>query len=148
MERPRTPHHVQVGLSLSPSLSCTGVSKQLNGRRQDYCELKIKEKGLKGQSANNRRESMQSPASRPRGFNAFHEMAKAKKNSDKKDAEVWLEFMGYKLKVQENDGIASVNAEDVQHVKGSTLKFVGLGSNLSFKDIKVYLSEFPYLMDR
>lgn len=75
-------------------------------------------------------------------------MAKAKKNSDKKDAEVWLEFMGYKLKVQENDGIASVNAEDVQHVKGSTLKLVGLGSNLSFKDIKVYLSEFPYLMDR
>ena len=85
---------------------------------------------------------MQSPTSRPRGFNAFQEMAKAKKLSEKK-TEVWLEFMGYKLKVQENDGLASVNAEDVQHVKGSTLKFVGSGSNLSFKDIKVYL-ELPY----
>lgn len=85
---------------------------------------------------------MQSPANRPRGFNAFHEMAKAKDPSGKK-AEVWLEFMGYRLKVHEKNGDGSVNAEDVQLVPGSTLKFVGCGPNLNFKDIKV-CHEFPY----
>lgn len=99
--------------------------------------MKIKEKGLTGKTAANRKDSM---LTRPRGFNAFAEMAKGKgtpqAGEDKPKPEIWLEFMGSKLRVNEEDG-GSVKADDVPHVKGSTLKFTGCGGDVFFKDIKV-----------
>lgn len=99
--------------------------------------MKIKEKGLTGKTAAIRRDTLTRPGGR--GFNAFHEMAKGKDGAagkDKPKPEIWLEFMGAKLRVLEEDG-GSVKAEDVPHVKGATLKFVGCGGNASFKDLKV-----------
>jgi lupus La protein len=106
--------------------------------REAYCDMKIKEKGLTGKAAVNRKDSM---ATRPRGFNAFHEMAKgdkakAKGSKDKPKPEIWLEFMGTRLRVHEENG-GSVKSEDVPYVKGGTLKFTGCGGNVSFRDIKV-----------
>lgn len=97
--------------------------------------MKIKEKGLTGKTAANRKDSM---ANRPRGFNAFQEMAKSNKKAEKEKPkpEIWLEFMGTRLRVHEENG-GSVKAEDVPYVRGSTLKFTGCGGNVNFKDIKV-----------
>lgn len=102
--------------------------------------MKIKEKGLTGKSAVNRRESMVSGGPRPRAFNAFQEMAKAKSGSksggDKPKPEIWLEFMGSKIRVHEKDG-GSVDEADVPYIEGASLKFTGCGGTLNFKDIKV-----------
>ncbi|KZP26565.1 hypothetical protein FIBSPDRAFT_854611 [Athelia psychrophila] len=109
--------------------------------KEAYCEMKIKEKGLTGKSAAIRRDTLTRPSGR--GFNAFQEMAKGKDGAtgkDKPKPEIWLEFMGAKLRVLEEDG-GSVKAEDVPHVKGATLKFVGCGGNASFKDLKDPLRE-------
>ena len=98
--------------------------------------MKIKEKGLTGKAATNRKELM---STRPRGFNAFKEMAKADKSQGGKSTsrpEIWLEFMGTKLRVQEENG-GSVKSEDVPYIKGATLKFTGCGGNVNFRDIKV-----------
>jgi lupus La protein len=109
--------------------------------------MKIKEKGLTGKAATNRKDSM---VTRPRGFNAFHEMAKADKSKsnggkDKPKPEIWLEFMGTRLRVQEENG-GSVKSEDVPYVKGSTLKFTGCGGNVSFKDIKVSACRYHWIV--
>lgn len=93
----------------------------------DYCEMKIKEKGLTGKAARNRRELM----TRPRGFNAFQEMDKGKpttreKKSNDSTKEVYLDFMGKNILIQhDNEGNGTVSAEDVPLVKGATLKFEG-----------------------
>jgi lupus La protein len=106
--------------------------------------MKIKEKGLTGKTAANRKDSM---ANRPRGFNAFQEMAKGNKKAEneKPKPEIWLEFMGTRLRVHEENG-GSVKEEDVPYVRGSTLKFTGCGVNVNFKDIKVCIC--PLLMGR
>ncbi|KAG6809523.1 hypothetical protein H0H92_015919 [Tricholoma furcatifolium] len=114
----------------------------------DYCEMKIKEKGLTGKSANIRREAMSST----RGFNAFREMERAKKDdakgkdrkagppAEKKD--VYLEFMGSKLLIQQDEeGAGSIKPEDVPFVKGATLKFEGCGGNVSWAEIKDPIKE-------
>ncbi|KAG6876145.1 hypothetical protein C0992_000696 [Termitomyces sp. T32_za158] len=114
--------------------------------KQDYCEMKIKEKGLTGKSANHRREVMSSG----RGFNAFREMARAKSASaqnkngpsapgEKKD--VYLEFMGTKLLIQQNEGVGSVKSEDVPFVKGATLRFQGCGGDVPWSEIKNPIKE-------
>jgi lupus La protein len=100
--------------------------------------MKIKEKGLTGKAATTRKASM---ATRPRGFNAFQEMFKGNKDKggkDKSKPEIWLEFMGTKLRVHEENG-GSVKSENVPYVKGATLKFTGCGGDVSFRDIKVCL---------
>ncbi|KAG6862976.1 hypothetical protein C0993_000732 [Termitomyces sp. T159_Od127] len=112
--------------------------------KEAYCEMKIKEKGLTGKSAVHRRGLMSSV----RGFNAFREMARAAKSSnaqnkngasapaEKKD--VYLEFMGTKLLIQQNEeGVGSVKPEDVPFVKGATLKFEGCGGDVPWSEIKV-----------
>lgn len=111
--------------------------------------MKIKEKGLTGKTAAIRRDSMVRPGGR--GFNAFQEMAKGDKakakdasTKDKPKPEIWLEFMGTKIRVLEEDG-GSVKAEDVPYLKGSTLKFVGCGGNVSFKELKVSVCLPPAL---
>lgn len=107
--------------------------------------MKIKEKGLTGKAAKNRRETM----TRTRGFNAFHEMAKAKTSTDgKKPAspakEVFLDFMGKNILIQkDSEGNGTVNAEDVPFTKGATLKFDGCGGDVSWAEIKVSSSCSP-----
>jgi lupus La protein len=105
--------------------------------RGAYCDMKIKEKGLTGKTADMRKESISSR----KGFNAFKEMEDAKngkgqKGKDHAKREIWLEFMGSKIRVQEEDG-GSVKTEDVPYVKGATLKFTGCGGDANFTEMKV-----------
>lgn len=105
--------------------------------REAYCEMKIKEKGLTGKAAINKRESMSGPTRK--GFNAFKEMSggvrKDRKGKDKVEKEVWLEFLGSRIRVYDEDG-GSVKKEDIPFVKGATLKWEGC-EDVSFDDIKV-----------
>jgi lupus La protein len=97
--------------------------------------MKIKEKGLTGKAAKNRRELM----TRPRGFNAFLELNKDdKKKSDDAPKEVFLDFMGTNLLIhKDNEGNGTVKTEDVPFVKGATLRFDGCGGDVSWAEIKV-----------
>ena len=107
--------------------------------RESYCEMKIKEKGLTGKAANLRKESMAGAGRK--GFNAFKEMAKAAddKKGGKAQPEVWLEFLGQRIRVYDEDG-GSVKKEDIPFVKGATLKFEGVEGDVSFDEIKVRMS--------
>ncbi|KAG6917135.1 hypothetical protein DXG01_003725 [Tephrocybe rancida] len=137
--------HVDVFLNADPKPTFDG--KELLIMSKDaYCEMKIKEKGLTGKSANNRRELM----STNRGFNAFREMARAKSSGpstsgppapvEKKD--VYLEFMGTKLLIQQGeDGVGSVKTEDVPFVRGATLRFEGCGGDVTWSEIKDPIKE-------
>lgn len=103
--------------------------------------MKIKEKGLTGKAKINRKSSNVGP----RSFNAFAEMRRESqqktKGGEKRKAEIWLEFMGTKIRVhEENEG--SIKAEDIPYVKGSALMFTGCGGEISWSDIKV-VSVFP-----
>ena len=105
--------------------------------REAQCDMKIKEMGLTGKSAILRKQS-NLPGGR-KGFNAFREMEREKSGkagkSDKPKPEIWLEFMGAKIRVYEDDG-GSIKDEDVPYVKGSALKFSGCGGKINFEDIK------------
>ena len=107
--------------------------------------MKIKEKGLTGKAADIRRQNMVGAGRK--GFNAFKEMAENEKGSRKgkgrdKDEggkskpEVYLEFLGTRIRVHEEDG-GSVKPEDVPAVRGAALKFEGAGEDVSFDEIKV-----------
>lgn len=104
--------------------------------KEDYVDMKIKEKGLTGKSAAARRDD----SSNRKGFNAFREMrlanGKGKEGKKGEDKEVWLQFMGNKVRVLEEEG-GTVKEEDVPRTKGATLKFSGCGGEASFDDIKV-----------
>ena len=103
--------------------------------------MKIKEKGLTGKAANLRKESMGGTGRK--GFNAFKEMGKTsddkKGGKGKAKPEVWLEFLGQRIRVYEEDG-GSVKQEDIPFVKGATLKFDGVEGDVSFDEIKVSAS--------
>lgn len=102
--------------------------------KEDYCEMKIKEKGLTGKNAERKRDNMTK-----RSFNAFTIPASQGglfKLDEKK--EIWLEFMGKKLRIERDEtGNGRVNEEEIPFIKGSTLKFEGVGENFSWSDIKV-----------
>ena len=105
--------------------------------REAYCDMKIKEEGITGKAYDMRKDSI---ASR-KGFNAFKEMedekkGKGQRSKDKSKAEVWLEFMGSKIRVQEEDG-GGVKNEDVPYTKGATMKFTGCGGDANFSEMKV-----------
>ena len=113
--------------------------------KADYVEMKIKEKGLSGKAATARRESMDNR----RGFNAFREMRQAKQGKSKagtgKDdadskPEIFLDFMGSKIRVYEDDG-GNVKDAEVPRVRGATLRFAGCDGAASFDDIKKPLKE-------
>ncbi len=106
--------------------------------REAYCEMKIKEKGLTGKSAVLRKETM---AQGKKGFNAFREMAAANgkgkdKGKEKAKPEVWLDFLGNRIRVYDEDG-GKIKEEDVPYVKGASLKFEGVEGDVSFDEIKV-----------
>ena len=101
--------------------------------RDDYCEMKIKEKGLTGKSANHRRDLITS-----RKFNAFREMAKGKKKeAEEAKKDVYLDFLGHKLLIKEDEeGNGIISPEDIPYVKGVTLKFDGCGGDVTWSEIK------------
>lgn len=106
--------------------------------REAYCEMKIKEKGLTGKSAANRKDSITR-----RGFNAFREIAKAENQpttSKPEKPDIKLDFMGSMIPVQVEDGVGSVKEEDVPFVQGATLKFEGDVGDVSFNQIKVRIN--------
>lgn len=105
--------------------------------------MKIKEKGLSGKAARMRKQTY----SAGKGFNAFREMEEAK-NREKKEKvkaakgeekapELFVEFMGSKIRVQEDGDGGNVKDEDVPVVKGAALKFEGAGEGTSFDEVKV-----------
>ena len=97
--------------------------------------MKIKEKGLTGKAADLRKDSISSR----KGFNAFREMENPSKSKSKEKPEVFLEFMGEKLRVYDDneDGVGYVKTEDVPFVRGATLKFAGCDGDANFTEMKV-----------
>ena len=113
--------------------------------------MKIKEKGLTGKAADLRKQNF--GGSGRKGFNAFREMAelakgakggngggggddKGNNSKGKGKPEVYLEFLGTRIRVHEEDG-GSVKPEDVPAVRGAALRFEGAGEDVSFDEIKV-----------
>ncbi|KAK7023793.1 hypothetical protein R3P38DRAFT_3194331 [Favolaschia claudopus] len=96
--------------------------------KEEYCAMKIREKGLTGKAADMRKNLY----SAGRKFDAFREMAATKKGGKAtKDApetkEVFLEFMGSTIPIQRGeDGTGEVKAEDIPFTKGATLRFEGI----------------------
>ena len=64
------------------------------------------------------------------------------KGEDKPKTEVYLDFLGNKILVHEEDG-GTVKPEDVPAVKGASLKFEGAGEDVSFDEIKVRATAQP-----
>lgn len=112
--------------------------------------MKIKEKGLTGKAAQRKRDNLLGNNPR-RGFNAFAEMRQNNKQNGKdgggkKEAqkkEVFLEFMGKKLKVNEEDG-GKVDEADIPMVKRSALKIKGLNGTMTFDEVKVGVENLRY----
>ncbi|KAF9461375.1 hypothetical protein BDZ94DRAFT_818214 [Collybia nuda] len=134
---------VDVFLNADPKPSWDG-KELLIMTKEAYCDMKIKEKGLTGKAANNRKEHMRS-----RGFDAFREMARAKDGGSKASGkssepkkDVFLDFMGTKLLISEDEeGNGTVKAEEVPFVKGATLKFDGCGGDVQWSEIKDPIKE-------
>lgn len=138
---------VDAFLNADPKPSWNG-EELLIMTKEAYCNMKIKEKGLTGKAAELRKEKITR-----KGFNAFREMendSKAKSNGKAKNKpEVYLEFMGTKIRVYDDDGVGHVKEEDVPLVKGATLKFTGCGGDANFTEMKAPLRErfarVPYI---
>lgn len=97
--------------------------------------MKIKEKGLSGKAA----ELTKGNASARRGFNAFKEEkgGKGKKPSeDEEKPEIYLEFLGVRLKVNQENG-GSVDENEIPFIKGASLKFIGCGGDVKYTEVKV-----------
>lgn len=94
--------------------------------------MKIKEKGLSGKAAQLRKDKINR-----KGFNAFREMETSAKNKTKEKPEVYLEFMGTKIRVYDDGDVGYVKEEDVLFIKGATLKFTGCGGDVNFTEMKV-----------
>jgi lupus La protein len=109
--------------------------------KEAYVEMKIKEKGLKGKAAIVRRDHLTR-----KGFDAFREMRvgtggkEGKGGGEKTKPEIFVEFLGKKLRVLEGDG-GSVAPEEVPRVRGSALRFSGCGGEVSYDEIKRPLRE-------
>ena len=105
--------------------------------KEAYCEMKIKEKGLTGKAAQfNKSGGLPTR----KGFNAFNLQDKAKDKGKKPEPqekpEIYLEFMGTRLKVNQEDGGSVVEA-DVPFTKGATLMFKGCGGDVRYLEVKV-----------
>ena len=113
--------------------------------------MKIKEKGLTGKAADLRRQSIAGTGRK--GFNAFAEMAqkekggKKGKDDDKPKQEVYLEFLGVRIRIHEEDG-GSVNPEDVPKTKGASLRFEGALEEVNFDEIKVCRAATGFLEEQ
>ncbi|TFK73087.1 hypothetical protein BDN72DRAFT_855091 [Pluteus cervinus] len=100
--------------------------------KEAYCEMKIKEKGLTGKAAVKGKDAVAR-----RGFNAFRDNDGKPGKGESSKKEVFLEFMGTKLRIHEDEeGKGTVKEEEVPFVKGATLKFEGCGGDVSWNEIK------------
>ncbi|KAG7441259.1 uncharacterized protein BT62DRAFT_956111 [Guyanagaster necrorhizus] len=104
--------------------------------KEDYCQMKVKEKGLTGKAAQFRKDLITR-----RKFDAFKNMRNEKNTNDiakeveKKD--IYLEYLGAKLLVTpDSKGVGTVKEEEIPFVKGATLKFEGDFDNVSFNAVK------------
>lgn len=110
--------------------------------KEDYCAMKIREKGLSGKAADTRKNMYSSG----RKFDAFRDMATGKmpeKPQKAEEKEVFLEFMGRTIPIQRGEGgVGEVKEEDIPFTKGATLRFDGIDADgkVFFNDIKVHLS--------
>jgi len=94
--------------------------------------MKIKEKGLTGKAAINRRELL----AKGRGFDAFRENATSSGKPD--DREILLEYIGNRIPIKkDSEGNGTVDENDIPYVKGATLKFEGCGGDCAWAEIKV-----------
>ncbi|KAL0571289.1 hypothetical protein V5O48_010680 [Marasmius crinis-equi] len=148
------PSGVQAFLNADPKPTFDG-KELLVMTKEDYCEMKIKEKGLKGKAADRKRDTFNNR----RGFSAFTVPKKegglaaddAAPADGKPKREVYMEYFGKKLLIsKDNHGNGTVKEEDIPFVKGSTLKFEGVGENFSWNDIKNPIRELfdnkaPYI---
>jgi lupus La protein len=114
--------------------------------KEDYCEMKIKEKGLTGRAADFRRKGILGNPLGRKSFNAFREMntkdGKGKgtiKDAKKEKPEVWLDFMGKRVRVYDEDGKGCIREDEYETVPKATLKVGGLKGDCQWTDIKVRL---------
>ncbi|SJL10808.1 uncharacterized protein ARMOST_14202 [Armillaria ostoyae] len=104
--------------------------------KEDYCQMKVKEKGLTGKAAQFRKDLITR-----RKFDAFKNMENEKKaNEGKKEVEkkdIYLEYLGTKLLITpDSKGVGTVKEEEIPFLKGATLKFEGAFDNVSFNALK------------
>lgn len=134
---------VETFLSAQPKPSWNG-NELVIMTKAAYCDMKIKEKGLSGKAAQLRKDKINR-----KGFNAFREMETSAKNKTKEKPEVYLEFMGTKIRVYDDGDVGYVKEEDVLFIKGATLKFTGCGGDVNFTEMKAPLRErfarVPYI---
>ncbi|KAF8628179.1 hypothetical protein AX15_004060 [Amanita polypyramis BW_CC] len=106
--------------------------------KEAYCNIKIKEKGLKGKAAETRKEAISS-----RGFNAFRLMGRDQgKGVSGSEKEVFLDFLGHNVRIyRDGSGTGTVKEEEVPFVCGATLRFDGCGGDVSWSDIKEPLKQ-------
>jgi hypothetical protein len=105
--------------------------------KEEYCDMKIKEKGLTGKAAVHRRETI----AKGRGFDAFKEMNSGG-DKPKQHNEAILEYIGNRITIRRDfEGNGSVDPEDVPFVRGATLRFDGCGGDCTWSDIKDPLKE-------
>ncbi|KAJ2932157.1 hypothetical protein H1R20_g4923, partial [Candolleomyces eurysporus] len=105
--------------------------------KADYCDMKIKEKGLTGKATVHRREAI----AKGRGFDAFKEM-KSGADKPKQHNKAILEYIGNRITIRrDHEGNGSVDPEDVPFVRGATLQFDGCGGDCTWSDIKDPLKE-------
>ncbi|KAF8636079.1 hypothetical protein AX17_003786 [Amanita inopinata Kibby_2008] len=125
-------------LNCDPKPSWDG-SELLIMSKEAYCNMKIKEKGLKGKAAETRKEIMNN-----RGFNAFRMVqgkgsssSSSSFNSKGSEKEVYLDFLGHKIRIYKDEsGNGTIKEEDVPLVRGATLRFDGGGETITWADIK------------
>lgn len=106
--------------------------------KADYCDMKIKEKGLTGKAAVHRKEVI----AKGRGFDAFKEMKAGGSEKPKQHNEAILEYIGNRITIRrDHEGNGSVDPDDVPFVRGATLRFDGCGGDCTWSDIKDPLKE-------
>ncbi|KAI0289902.1 hypothetical protein B0F90DRAFT_1825756 [Multifurca ochricompacta] len=110
---------VEAFLKADPQPSWDG-KELLTMSKEAYVEMKIEEKGLKARRLSSG--------------------ATGKKDTEKAKPEIFVEFLGAKLRVLEEDG-GSIVPEDVPRVRGSALRFAGCGGEVLFDEIKRPLKE-------
>ena len=105
--------------------------------------MKIKEKGLTGKAANQRREMMSG-----KKFDAFKLMEKEKKGAQPvpstapANEPIFFDFLGSKLQVETDDkGAGTVNADKITFVPHASLKWDGGGENVVWSDLKAPLKD-------
>lgn len=120
--------------------------------KEEYCDMKIKEKGLTGKAAVHRREMMVS-----RKFDAFKLMEKEKKgpspaSGPASDVQpIYLDFFDVKLEIKpDENGLGTVDPTKVPFIAHASLRWDNSGENVAWNDLKTPLKDLfegrtPYI---